>query len=144
MNEFPAITELVPHEAPMLALDAVTGFADGRTTVRLTVRADSYFARSGTVDTVVALEYMAQTVAACLGQEAYSAGANVRVGMVIACRQMAVERPMLQVGEVLRIDAWRVRGNDSLSHFEAAVHDSANALVATSTLTLVHGDTMPS
>lgn len=143
MSPFPVITELVPHQAPMLALEALTEWSPGRARARLTVRADSMFARDGVVDAVVCLEYMAQTVAACLGQEAYNGGGSVRVGMVIACRQMQLERPALRLGEVLTTEAARIRGTDSLSHFEALVRDADGAVVATSTLTLVHGDAPP-
>ncbi len=144
MITLPAITELVPHEAPMLALDRLVDFSPGRATSQLTVRDDYPLAADGRVDALASMEFMAQTVAACLGMEAYSAGANVRVGMVIACRQMTLERAELVVGEVLLVEAWRVRGNDTSSHFEAEVRNPAGVRVASATLTLVHGDSMPS
>ncbi|MFO1076607.1 MAG: 3-hydroxylacyl-ACP dehydratase [Planctomycetota bacterium] len=143
MRTFPAVTELVPHEAPMLALDRLVAFEEGRATAELTVRGDGLFVRDGAVDSVVALEWMAQTVAACLGMEAFVGGAGVRVGMVIACRQMKVLRPRVAVGERLVITALRVRGTDSLSHFDAEVRDGRGEPIATSTLTLVHGEAPP-
>lgn len=143
MTRIPAITELVPHEAPMLALDALTAWQDGRAEAAMTVGGDGLFVRDGAVDTVVALEWMAQAVAACLGMEAFVGGGGVRVGMVIACRQMKVLRPRVQVGERLVVVATRVRGTDSLSHFDGEVRDEFGELVATSTLTLVHGEAPP-
>lgn len=144
MNRYPAIAELVPHQAPMLALDRVTDYENGRARAVLTLRAGSPFARDGAVDGVATLEFMAQAVAACLGMEAYAEGEAVRVGMVIACRQMQLFRPTLRVGESFTVEARRVRGTESLSHFEAEIRDGGDELVATSTLTLVHGMQPPS
>ena len=140
----PDVTELVPHQAPMLGLDRVTDYESGRALAEFTLRADSPFVRDGAVDSVATLEYMAQAVAACLGMEAYAEGEAVRVGMVIACRQMEVFRPALQVGEAFAVEARRVRGTESLSHFEAEIRDADGERVATSTLTLVHGMQPPS
>ncbi|MCR9246580.1 MAG: hypothetical protein NXI31_16220 [bacterium] len=144
MKAIPAVTELVPHQAPMLGLEEVVEYEPGRARARLVVHPDGLAVRDGAVDSVMTLEYMAQTVAACLGMEAYAEGEAVRVGMVIACRQMEVFRPQLLVGEEFTIEARCVRGTESLSHFEASIEDVEGALVATSTLTLVHGMQPPS
>ena len=143
MTAFPAVSELVPHEPPVLALDALVAWRPGHAEARLTVRPDDPFVRDGRLDAVVLLEYMAQAVAACLGMEAYAGSGGVRVGMVIACRQMAIRRPSLAVGEVLAISADRVRGTDALSHYDGAVRDGDGELVASATMTLVHGEKPP-
>jgi len=143
MSEIPSITELVPHEAPMLAVDELLEWVDGSGRARLVIKADAFFVRDGAVDTVVALEYMAQAVAACLGQDAYRAGAGVGVGMVIACREMVVGRPRLVVGEELILDVRRVRGADYVSQFDTRARDADGSVVATATLTLVHGQQPP-
>jgi len=143
VSAFPDIAELVPHQRPMLALDRVVDYEPGRVRTELTLLPDNPFARDDEIDSVVTLEYMAQAVAACLGMEAYAEGAPVRVGMVIACRKMEIARSPLEVGEVLAVEARRVRGTDSLSHFEAAIRDAGGAAIATSTLTLVHGERPP-
>jgi predicted hotdog family 3-hydroxylacyl-ACP dehydratase len=143
MGAYPAITELVPHAAPILALEELVDADEGRACARLVVRADDPFARDGTVDAVVTLEYMAQAVAACLGWEARRAGRAVRVGMVVACREMRLERSSLPVGSELRIEVRRVHGTEASSHFDAEVRDSSGARVASATLTLVHGEAPP-
>ncbi|MCA8949397.1 MAG: hypothetical protein KDE27_07830 [Planctomycetes bacterium] len=144
MSAYPAIAELVPHQVPMLALDELIHYEPGQARARLVLRPGNPMARGGVVDSVATLEHMAQAVAACLGMEAYAEGEAVRVGMVIACRKMEVFRPALALGEEFQVEARRVRGTESLSHFEAEVRDLAGVLVATSTLTLVHGMQPPS
>jgi len=140
---YPPITELVPHAAPMLALEELLDWRDGFARARMTVPAGGPFERDGSVDAVLTLEYMAQTVAACLGMEAFRAGSGVRVGMVVACRRMELARPTLEVGEELFLEARCVRGTDATSHFEGEARDARGELVASATLTLVHGEGPP-
>jgi len=138
--DFPAITELVPHAAPMLALEELCAWEDGFARARLVVRSDGPFAHDGTVEGLAALEWMAQGVAACVGMEAWQGGGLVRVGMVVACRRLALARPTFQVGEELVVEVRRVHGNESASHFETEVRDAAGERVAQATLTLVHAE----
>ena len=79
-------------------------------------------------------------LAACLGYEAFRAGQAVRVGMVIACRSLTVERSPLLVGEEFIITAEQVRGSEWLSHFDTSMVDAAGEPVAQAMLTLVHTD----
>ncbi|MFT7677404.1 MAG: putative hotdog family 3-hydroxylacyl-ACP dehydratase [Planctomycetota bacterium] len=140
---FPAMTELVPHGLPMLALDELLDWKPGHARARLVVSADSLFSRDGKIETTVALEYMAQTVAACLGMESRTGGTGVRVGMVIACRQMTIERPYLVVGEELVLEANMVHGSDYSSSFKTETRGADGELVAKATMMLVHGEKPP-
>ena len=64
MNDSPSIEELVPHAAPMLALEELVEWREGFARVRMVIREDEQFLRDGRLDTIVTLEYMAQAVAA--------------------------------------------------------------------------------
>ncbi|HEB54391.1 MAG TPA: hypothetical protein ENI87_14150 [bacterium] len=141
--DFPAVSELIPHEPPMLALDRLTAWRKGHAEGELTIRPENPLARDGTVFTVMALEYMAQAVAACLGMESYLAGGNVRVGMVIACRRMTIHRQSMAVGETFRVRADEVRASDAISHYDGELRSAGGELVATCTMTLVHGEKPP-
>jgi len=141
-NALPPVADLVPHEPPMLAVEELLACEAGRARARLRVP-DRLFARDGRVEAVVALEYMAQVVAACLGHEAAREGEGTRVGMVVACRRMTIERPVLVVGEELTVDVRRVRGTENLSHFDGETRDADGAVVARVTMTLVHGERPP-
>ncbi|HTE05187.1 MAG TPA: hypothetical protein VK824_03245 [Planctomycetota bacterium] len=138
MSAWPPIASLLPHAAPMLALEELLDWAPGRATARMTVRGDGPFVRDGAVAGVCTLEFMAQGVAACLGCEAANAGAAVRVGVVIAVRSMDIERDALPVGTELVIRVRRVRGSESLSIFETEAEDGTG-IVARAVMTLLHG-----
>jgi predicted hotdog family 3-hydroxylacyl-ACP dehydratase len=140
VSNYPPVAELVPHEAPMLALDELVSAEPGRATARLTLTDSKLFVREGRLDTVVTLEYMAQTVAACLGHEALAEGGAVRVGMVVACRTMTIHRPELLVGEVLLFEVERVRGTSDVSLFTGLTRDGGGEVVAEVSMTLVHGE----
>ncbi|MGC6488995.1 MAG: hypothetical protein ACON4Z_15205 [Planctomycetota bacterium] len=139
----PDVSELVPHQRPVLALERLTAWQKEHAVGELTIRADNPLLRDGKVETVMALEYMAQCVAACLGMEAYAGGGDVRVGMVIACRQMKITAPHLELGETYRVTADQVRGTDAISHYDGAIATTCGRPVATCTMTLVHGEKPP-
>jgi predicted hotdog family 3-hydroxylacyl-ACP dehydratase len=142
-SPFPDISELVPHQRPVLALERLTSWRPEHAVGELTIRQDNPLLRDGKVETVMALEYMAQCVAACLGMEAYAGGGDVRVGMVIACRQMKITAPHLVLGETYRVTADQVRGTDAISHYDGAITTAEGEPVATCTMTLVHGEKPP-
>lgn len=137
---FPAISELVPHHAPMTALDAVESWYAGHAVLRLILRPGGPFQRDAdTVDASAAFEYMAQGVAACLGMEAYKSGEHVRVGMVVACREFLLQRPWFAVGTQLRVVVDLVRGSEVASHYRTLLLDATDETVASASMTLVHG-----
>ncbi|MCK5942041.1 MAG: hypothetical protein KAI24_08745 [Planctomycetes bacterium] len=143
MQPLPEVSELVPHEKPVLALERLTAWREGHAEGELTIRDDNPLLRDGRIDSVMALEYMAQCVAACLGMEAYVGGGNVRVGMVIACRQMKIMAPSLELGRRYLVTADQVRGTDAISHYDGTLATTDGELVATCTMTLVHGEKPP-
>lgn len=143
MSRFPPIADLVPHAPPTLALDELIDWSEGSAHARLVVRDGGLLVQGGGADAVVTLEYMAQTVAACLGYAAFLGGVGVRVGMVIASRRFTIQRPRLLVGERLDVRVSQLRATDDISSFEGEVRDERGAVVATATMTLVHAEKPP-
>jgi predicted hotdog family 3-hydroxylacyl-ACP dehydratase len=144
MMTYPPITELVPHELPMLALDELLAWEPGYSRVRLIVSEDSLFVEGNKIDTVLAIEYMAQAVAACLGMGSRIGGGGVRMGMVIACRKVNIARSFMDVGEELFIEANRVHGSEHSSSFRVETRDTEGLLIADATMMLIHGESLPS
>jgi predicted hotdog family 3-hydroxylacyl-ACP dehydratase len=140
---FPPIADLVPHSPPALALDELVDCRDGAAHARLVVRDGGLLVQNGGASSVVCLEYMAQTVAACLGAAAFLDGRTVRVGMVVACRRFTLQRHHLRVGERLDVRVHRIRGTEDISNFEGDVRDERGEMVAAATMTLVHAEKPP-
>src|SRR5690606_30128438 len=142
MSQYPPIAELIPHAGPMVLLDAMLHWAEGETEASYRVREGAPFVNEGRVEGVVTIEYMAQAVAACLGYEALLGGEGVRVGMIIACKRMVLHGAHLHVGDHGTIRVKRIRGNDTLSHFDCRLERSGE-LFAESVLTLYHAEKPP-
>jgi predicted hotdog family 3-hydroxylacyl-ACP dehydratase len=140
---FPPMTELIPHAGPMVMLDAMTRWAPGEAECRLVIRAGMPFVVDGRVDTTVAIEWMAQAVAACLGYEAFRGGEGTRVGMIIGCRRFDLLVPVMNVGDVARVVVKRIRGNESLSHFDAEILLGEDQKIAAANLTLYPAEKPP-
>lgn len=136
---FPSIAQLVPHAEPMVLVDEMTEWVSGAATCTLVVRAHAPLVSDGSLLAPLLIEHMAQTVAACLGYEAFLGGEGARVGMIIACKKFSVHIPVVHVGDALTIRVRRVRGNETLSHFDCHV-TRGEAPVATAVLTLFHGE----
>ncbi len=141
MSDFPPIAFVVPHQGPMVLLDRIVDWAPGKIECALRVQEGARFVEDGRLEAPFTIEHMAQAVAACLGYEAYIGGLGVRVGMIVACREFTAYRAAAAVGEELRVDAERERGNDTLSHFRCAVRRGEDSF-AMATLTLFHGETL--
>lgn len=92
--------------------------------------------------TTATLEFLAQSVAACLGYEAFQGGGNVRVGMIVGVRQMALLVPHLYVGDELLLDVERVRGTEDVSTFTGVASVDGKE-VARAHMTLVHPAVAP-
>ncbi len=125
----------------MVLLDELVSWAPGEATCRMRLPESAPFAREGRVHAVACIEYMGQAVAACLGNEAFQSGEGVRVGMIIGCRSMTLHRTWIPEGTDLTVSVRRVRGNDTLSHFDCVV--SAADPVAEAVLTLYHASKPP-
>ncbi|OFX22594.1 MAG: hypothetical protein A2V77_18990 [Anaeromyxobacter sp. RBG_16_69_14] len=133
MSDLPPIDELVPHSRPMILLDEVVAHEPDRVRCRLWLRPDSLFVSEGRVRAVIALEYMAQAVAAYAGLRARAAGVPVRIGFLLGTRELRLEIDHFDVGDELLVEAVHVWGDEQLGSFLCTVLRGAVA-VATATL----------
>ncbi len=123
----------------MILLDEVHDDTEGSITCKVTLHADSPFVEDRRVSAVVAVEYMAQCVAAYAGLAAFRQGKPVRIGYVIGARLVEFSVDAYTVGQELLIRASKVWGDDALGNFECSV-DAGGRRVATGVLTVYQGD----
>jgi predicted hotdog family 3-hydroxylacyl-ACP dehydratase len=106
---------LLPHRAPMLLLERVVAFSnDGIECVVKTN--DTPFSRGGTIDIVVATEWMAQAVGAYVGATRQAKGESPRIGFIIGSRRLDFHVNRVALGADLRVHVrpvWIDRGNGS-------------------------------
>ena len=106
---FPAIEAILPHEGPMVLLSRVLSHDDDSTVCAVDVDGSGMFRdASGAVPAWVAVEYMAQCVAAHAGLVAHAAGEPPPMGFLLGGRRVTFQVARFQRGERLRVNAKRV------------------------------------
>jgi predicted hotdog family 3-hydroxylacyl-ACP dehydratase len=86
MNTFP-LRDLLPHDHPMILIDAIESVDEHGLTASVTVRADALFIEPQGIPAWLGIEYMGQAIAAHAGWCARRAGRPVRVGFLVGTRR---------------------------------------------------------
>jgi len=97
------VSELVPHDPPMVLLDRVLAFEESTLVAEVTIRADSMFCDGGGVPGWVGIEYMAQAVAAHAGLQARQRGEPPAIGYLLGTRSYQCDAEIFPVGETLTV-----------------------------------------
>jgi predicted hotdog family 3-hydroxylacyl-ACP dehydratase len=135
---FPPVRELVPHRGPMLLLDEVVASGPDFAACRVVIRPDSTFVEGGRVPGLVAVEYMAQTVAAYAGLKARGQGQPVRIGYLLGTRELSLEIDEFQVGDDLLIEVRHQFGDEIIGAFDCTVR-CRGRIVASGCLNVYQG-----
>ncbi len=136
---YPPIEAILPHRAPMILLDRVEDDAAGYLRCSVTLRDDSPFVENGAASSVVATEYMAQSVAAYSGLKAVRRGDPVRIGYLLGTRSIELAVATFKVAEKLTVEVRHVWGDDAFGQFNCTVH-SGDRQVAAAVLNVFQGD----
>jgi predicted hotdog family 3-hydroxylacyl-ACP dehydratase len=119
------IEDLIPHLPPMRLLDELVSHSDEVTTCRVRITAESTFVRHGQVPCLVAVEYVAQCVAAhSTLQSIHAAGGapvSPRIGYLIGVRRFELHRSHFSVGDELTVTAKQVWGSHQAAVFHGEV-----------------------
>ena len=132
-GELPPIQELIPHRGRSILLDRLINHDGDSTTVKVVVGSQPWMRqRDGTYASWLAVEYMAQCVAAHEGMLARSCGRDLPLGFLVGVRRLRLEISHFDRGEELRVSARRIGGRPGLGVLAHACaicvgHDSAGA-----------------
>lgn len=138
MTPYPPLREILPHGPEMLLLDELREADERGLVCALTLRASSTFVRDGSVPCLVAIEYMAQTVAAHFGLRAHRRGHTARSGFLIGVREANFEVDELRVGDALEVRAAVVVEDELRGSFACSVVREG-VVMATATLSVYRG-----
>jgi predicted hotdog family 3-hydroxylacyl-ACP dehydratase len=121
VTELPDLSELIPHRGEVLLLDSVLKHDGESTTARVAVDRQTWLkSENGSIAGWVALEYMAQCIAAHEGIRAHLEGRPAVRGSLAAAVGVRIHRSCYEPGELLRVHTRCVRGRPGLgvvSHF---------------------------
>ena len=139
MSRLPPPADVLPHKAPMILIDELVEASETALTSRVRLRDDSPFVRDGRVSSVIAIEYMAQTIAAMAGLRRRRHGQDVKRGSLVGCRELKLEVAELRTGDDLTVEVRENWSTDELGHFDCAV-TRAGEPVAAGVLSVYQGD----
>jgi predicted hotdog family 3-hydroxylacyl-ACP dehydratase len=130
------VAALVPHAAPMILLDRVTGWEETAIETTLTVRADAPFFEVGKgIAAHIAIEWMAQTCGAFVGLEALRHEKPVRVGFLLGTRNFTAEYSWFRESEEILVRAELIFRDGETGVFDCTVR-CRDTLAAKAQLTL--------
>lgn len=134
----PPLADLLPQTAPMVLLSGYeTPDAEDSVEAFVDVTAASPFFETvlGGVPSCVALEYMAQAMALCVGIRNRRRGVAPQVGFVLGSRRLELKAARFVAGERYRVRAVCTFQDEAFGSFDCAVLDASGATVAAGTLT---------
>lgn len=136
------LAALLPHSGPMLLLERVVSHAEDRTVCALDPAASELFRDAdGHVPGWVALEWMAQCVAAHGGLRARAAGRRPSAGMLVGAKRLELRRRDFAPGERLEIEARFAGGAGALASFACRLR-AGSEIVATGSLSVYVSDAL--
>lgn len=132
---YPPVVDLIPHRGPAILIEQVQSHTDEVTECLTVIRPELQYVREGRADAALALELMAQTVAAHVGLRGRWNGGEARQGYVIGVPKMCFFGGDYRVGEALSIWVRVLFVEGPVARFEGRVHCGA-AVRAEGTLTV--------
>ncbi|NVK22238.1 MAG: hotdog family protein [Kangiellaceae bacterium] len=134
--------ELIPHSPPMVLVDNILGYGDDWLEAQITIKPDTYFfdSQHQGVASWVAIEYMAQAIAALAGIRAKSQGQEVKLGFLLGTRKYHIQQPFLTVNETYNIKVQQLYLDDSgLASFDCSIYQQ-DAIFAQAKLNVFETD----
>jgi len=125
-NSYP-IEQVVPHEHPMILVDALVAYNDisAQCLVNITSTSNFYNEAKQSVPSYVAIEYMAQSIAAFANANEKDQGGEVAIGFLVSSRKLKVFISNFTLGMKLNVFVEQLYVEESgLSAFDCFInHD---------------------
>jgi predicted hotdog family 3-hydroxylacyl-ACP dehydratase len=121
--EFPRASDLLPHEGRMMLIERVVSHDGNETECTVDVSTSELFAEpDGSIPAWLALEYMAQTIAAHGGLVDRAADRPTRPGVLVSSRNLRIAVDAFAPNQRLRVRARRIRGDLGMSVFDCGLY----------------------
>ncbi|MCP5040234.1 MAG: hypothetical protein GY944_04340 [bacterium] len=98
-REFPAVADLIPHDADMVLLSEVLEHGEAGTVCAIEVGSGPLVGSDGRVGAWVGIEYMSQCVAAHGGLLAHAANERPRIGLLLGTRRIRLLQGYYRAGQ---------------------------------------------
>jgi predicted hotdog family 3-hydroxylacyl-ACP dehydratase len=124
------LEELLPHEHPMILIDAISEPEPGGLSATVRISEDCpFFEAPRGVPSYVGIEYIAQTVAALAGLKAKWAGRDVEIGFLLGTRRLQATSPYFPLGSKLSIRVDSEFESSDLAKYRGTVCDESGQTI---------------
>lgn len=113
--------EILPHDHPMILIDRVVSFDGDSIRCQVEIEEHSSFCEKDVVPSYIAMEYMAQTIAAWSGLMSRSRGEKPKLGFLLGTRHLDLNISNFESGQVLDIYGKLLYKTDEMASFECHV-----------------------
>ncbi|MDD1791880.1 hotdog family protein [Enterovibrio makurazakiensis] len=123
MNNHPSLNQLLPHQAPMILIDALIDVGETHVHCRVTAHADNLFfdKDAQAIPGWVGIEFMAQTVAVWSGYQAWKDDKQPPIGFLLGSRRYQSELAEFRAGTVLDIHATHMMESNGMAVFSCRI-----------------------
>ncbi len=138
MRENKSLAALLPQADPMILLSGYVPPSSPdkvETWVDITPGSPFYISENDGVPGCVALEYMAQSMALCVGFLRRSRGLAPKLGFILGSRKLEIRIPFFKNGGRYRVHAHCTYQDESFGSFDCTMTDAEGALVASAQMT---------
>lgn len=118
---FPPLSEVVPHDPPMRWIDGIVSFDGDSITCSAQPRAGMLYMDADSAENVIAIEWVAQSVAAFVGMRDKAAGKEPTPGFLIAVPEMVFHIDRFDSGCEVRIEITPIRETLDTGSYAAQV-----------------------
>ncbi|GAA0208588.1 hotdog family protein [Kangiella japonica] len=118
------VSDFIPHSEPMVLIDRVVDFEANKLQAEVSITEQSRFydANLGGVENLVAIEYMAQAIAALAGIRSQLNNQSVKLGFLLGTRKMELHQAVLEQGKRYQVEVEELFMDDSgLGAFQCAI-----------------------
>lgn len=112
------VGQYLPHKKPMILIDHVVSFGDDFIQTNVSINKSSVFFDGKGVPSYIALEYMAQSIAAWSGLKASSMNEPPKIGFLLGTRKLVLNVPFFKENEKLDIYGKQKYSDGELASFE--------------------------
>jgi len=127
-----AIEHVVPHAHPMILIDELLEYDDSKALCQLTITENSNFYNSDTqsVPNYVAIEYMAQSIAAFANANEKDKGGEVSIGFLVSSRKLKVLVKEFSLASTLLVTVEQLYSEENgLSAFDCKIEQADQIVV---------------
>ncbi|MEH6477533.1 MAG: hypothetical protein V7727_17705 [Sneathiella sp.] len=117
-----SISDIVPHDAPMLLLDRFVRSDENTLVAEVDIGGNTPFFEAGSgVPSYVGMEYMAQAIAAFNGLKDYRLGQAVKPGFLLGSRNVTLNKPYFEEGCTVSITVTVSFNDGEMAVFDGSV-----------------------